>query len=179
MASHIGKLPIAIPSGVEASVKDSTVTVKGPKGTDEYTFPENISVEVQDNEIVVSAADNERETRAKHGLARAIIASMVKGVHEGYAKTLDIVGTGYRAQLKGKSIEFSLGYSHTITVDPPEGIEFELPNANQVIVKGTDKQAVGQAAANIRKLRAPEPYKGKGIKYSDEHILRKAGKAGK
>ncbi|MDB7591191.1 50S ribosomal protein L6, partial [Bifidobacterium adolescentis] len=103
----------------------------------------------------------------------------VKGVHEGYAKTLEIVGTGYRAQMKGKGIEFSLGYSHTITVEPPAGIEFELPNPNQVIVKGIDKQAVGQCAANIRKLRAPEPYKGKGIKYADEHILRKAGKAGK
>ncbi|MEO2322229.1 50S ribosomal protein L6, partial [Bifidobacterium pseudocatenulatum] len=112
-------------------------------------------------------------------LARSIVASMVKGVHEGYAKTLDIIGTGYRAQAKGKGIEFSLGYSHTITVEPPEGIEFELPNPNQVIVKGIDKQAVGQCAANIRKLRAPEPYKGKGIKYSDERILRKAGKAGK
>ena len=179
MASHIGKLPIAIPSGVEASVKDSTVTVKGPKGTDEYTFPENISVEVQDNEIVVSAADNERETRAKHGLARAIIASKVKGVHEGYRKHLLIVGTGSRVQAKGKGLEFSLGYSHTITVNAPEGITFEVPNQNELFVSGMDKQLVGQVAANIRKLRAPEPYKGKGIKYEDEHILRKAGKAGK
>ena len=137
-------------------------------------IPEGITGKVEGNEIILTPADDLRPTRAKHGLARSIIASMVKGVHEGYTKTLDI-----RAQLKGKSIEFSLGYSHTITVDPPEGIEFELPNANQVIVKGSDKQAVGQAAANIRKLRAPEPYKGKGIKYSDEHILRKAGKAGK
>ena len=162
MASHIGKLPIEIPAGVEVTINGQEFTAK-----------------VEGNELIVSANDDLRPTRAKHGLARSIMASMVKGVHEGYAKSLDIVGTGYRAQMKGKGIEFSLGYSHTITVEPPEGIEFELPNPNQVIVKGTDKQAVGQAAANIRKLRAPEPYKGKGIKYTDEQIRRKAGKAGK
>ena len=179
MASHIGKLPVTIPDGVEVKIEGQTFSTKGPKGSDSFVIPEGITGKVEGNEIILTPADDLRPTRAKHGLARSIIASMVKGVHEGCTKTLDIVGTGYRAQLKGKSIEFSLGYSHTITVDPPEGIEFELPNANQVIVKGSDKQAVGQAAANIRKLRAPEPYKGKGIKYSDEHILRKAGKAGK
>ena len=179
MASHIGKLPIAVPAGVEASINGQTFNVKGAKGSDSYEIPEGISGKVEGNEIVLTPADDLRPTRAKHGLSRSIIASMVKGVQDGFTKTLDIVGTGYRAQLKGKSIEFSLGYSHTITVNPPAGIEFELPNANQVIVKGTDKQAVGQVAANIRKLREPEPYKGKGIKYSDEHILRKAGKAGK
>ncbi|MBW3093239.1 50S ribosomal protein L6 [Bifidobacterium amazonense] len=179
MASHIGKLPVAIPAGVEVTIDGQTVAAKGPKGTDSFVMPEGISAVVENNEVVLTPADDLRPTRAKHGLSRALVASIVKGVHEGYAKTLQIVGTGYRATLKGKSIEFALGYSHTITVNPPEGIEFEVPNANTVIVKGTDKQAVGQAAANIRKLRAPEPYKGKGIKYADEHILRKAGKAGK
>ena len=161
MASHIGKLPVTIPDGVEVKIEGQTFSTKGPKGSDSFVIPEGITGKVEGNEIILTPADDLRPTRAKHGLARSIIASMVKGVHEGYTKALDIVGTGYRAQLKGKSIEF------------------ELPNANQVIVKGSDKQAVGQAAANIRKLRAPEPYKGKGIKYSDEHILRKAGKAGK
>lgn len=179
MASHIGKLPVNIPQGVEVKIEGQNFSVKGAKGSDSYVIPEGISAEVADGHIVLTPADDLRPTRAKHGLARAIVASMVKGVHDGYSKTLDIVGTGYRAVKKGKGIEFSLGYSHTITVEPPEGIEFELPSANQVIVKGTDKQVVGQAAANIRKLRAPEPYKGKGIKYSDERILRKAGKAGK
>ena len=179
MASHIGKLPVTIPAGVEVKIDGQSFTAKGAKGTDSYEIPEGITAVVEGNEVVLTPADDLRPTRAKHGLARSIVAGMVKGVHEGYAKTLEIVGTGYRAQMKGKGIEFSLGYSHTITVEPPAGIEFELPNPNQVIVKGIDKQAVGQCAANIRKLRAPEPYKGKGIKYADEHNLRKAGKAGK
>lgn len=179
MASHIGKLPVTIPAGVEVTFNGQEFSTKGPKGSDSYTLPQGISGKVEGTEVVLTAVDDERQTRANHGLSRSIIASMIKGVHEGFSKTLDIIGTGYRAQMKGKGIEFSLGYSHTITVNPPEGIEYELPNQNQVIVKGTDKQAVGQAAANIRKLRAPEPYKGKGIKYSDEHIVRKAGKAGK
>ena len=179
MASHIGKLPIEIPAGVEVTINGQEFAAKGAKGSDSYTIPEGVTAKVEGNEIIVTANDDLRPTRAKHGLARSIVASMVKGVHDGYSKSLDIVGTGYRAQMKGKGIEFSLGYSHTITVNPPEGITLELPNPNQVIVKGTDKQAVGQVAANIRKLRAPEPYKGKGIKYSDEVIRRKAGKAGK
>lgn len=179
MASHIGKLPVAIPAGVEVTIKGQDFSVKGAKGSDSYTIPEGITARVEDNTIFFEPANDDRQTSAYHGLARSIVASMIQGVSEGFTKTLDIVGTGYRAQMKGQSIEFSLGYSHTITVNPPEGITFELPNANQVVVKGTDKQAVGQAAANIRKLRKPEPYKGKGIKYSDEHILRKAGKAGK
>lgn len=179
MASHIGKLPVAIPAGVEVTINGQDFSAKGPKGTDSFVIPEGITAKVEGNEIILTPENDTRPIRAKHGLARSIVASIVKGVSEGYAKSLDIVGTGYRAQMKGKGIEFSLGYSHTITVEPPEGITFELPNPNQVIVKGIDKQAVGQAAANIRKLRAPEPYKGKGIKYSDETIRRKAGKAGK
>lgn len=179
MASHIGKLPVAIPAGVEVKIDGQNFEAKGPKGTATYEIPEGVTASVEGTDIVLTPVDDLRPTRAKHGLARSIMAGMVKGVHEGYAKTLDIVGTGYRAVVKGKGIEFFLGYSHTITVNPPEGIEFEVPNPNQVIVKGTDKQAVGQVAANIRKLRAPEPYKGKGVKYADERILRKAGKAGK
>ena len=179
MASHIGKLPVTIPAGVEVKIDGQHFSVKGTKGSDSYVIPEGITAAVEGNEIVLTPVDDQRTTRAMHGLSRSIIAGMVKGVHEGYTKALDIVGTGYRAVAKGKGIEFFLGYSHTITVNPPEGIEFELPNPNQVIVKGTDKQVVGQVAANIRKLRAPEPYKGKGVKYTDERILRKAGKAGK
>ncbi|KFI44885.1 large subunit ribosomal protein L6 [Bifidobacterium bohemicum] len=179
MTSHIGKLPVTIPAGVEVNIDGQAFSAKGPQGSDSYMIPEGITARVDGDQIVLETADDSRQTSAYHGLARAMVASKVKGVHEGYTKTLDIVGTGYRAQMKGKSIEFSLGYSHTITMDPPEGITFELPNANQVVVKGMDKQSVGQTAANIRALRKPEPYKGKGIKYSDEHILRKAGKAGK
>ena len=179
MASHIGKLPVTIPAGVEVKIEGQNFSAKGPKGSDSFVIPEGITGKVEGNEIVLVPADDLRPTRAKHGLARAIIASKVKGVHEGYRKHLLIVGTGYRVQAKGKGLEFSLGYSHTITVNAPEGITFEVPNQNELFVSGMDKQLVGQVAANIRKLRAPEPYKGKGIKYEDEHILRKAGKAGK
>ena len=179
MASHIGKLPVAVPAGVDVTIADGTVSVKGAKGSDSFVLPEGITAAVENGEIVFTPADDLRPTRAKHGLARSIVAGMVKGVHEGYAKTLQIVGTGYRAVAKGQGIEFFLGYSHTITMNPPEGITFEVPKPDTVIVKGCDKQVVGQVAANIRALRAPEPYKGKGIKYADERILRKAGKAGK
>ena len=152
MASHIGKLPVAIPAGVEVKIDGQSFSAKGAKGSDSYEIPEGITANVEGNEIVLVPVDDLRPTRAKHGLARSIVASMVKGVHEGYAKTLEIVGTGYRAQMKGKGIEFSLGYSHTITVEPPAGIEFELPNPNQVIVKGIDKQAVGQCAPALAQL---------------------------
>ncbi|BDR52455.1 50S ribosomal protein L6 [Bombiscardovia nodaiensis] len=179
MASHIGKLPVAVPAGVEVSIKGQEFEAKGPKGSDSYTIPECITGKVEGNEIILEPTNDDRTTRADHGLSRSIVASIVEGVSKGFTKHLMIVGTGYRVAAKGKGLEFSLGYSHTITVDPPEGITYELPNANEVIVHGTNKQLVGQAAANIRKLRAPEPYKGKGIKYQDEHILRKAGKAGK
>ena len=179
MASHIGKLPVTIPAGVEVKFENNTITAKGPKGTDSYVLPEGISAVIEGDTVTFEPVDDTRPTRAKHGLARSIVASLVQGVHEGFSKRLLIVGTGYRVTAKGKNLEFALGYSHTITVDAPEGIEFEVPNANEVIVKGIDKQTVGHVAANIRKLRAPEPYKGKGIKYADERIMRKAGKAGK
>ena len=179
MASHIGKLPVTIPAGVEVTINGQSFSVKGAKGSDSFEIPEGITGTVEGNEIVLTPADDLRPTRAKHGLARSIIAGMVKGVHDGYSKTLEIVGTGYRAVAKGQGIEFSLGYSHTITMNPPEGITLKVTDPTHVVVEGIDKQAVGQVAANIRKLRAPEPYKGKGIKYADERILRKAGKAGK
>ena len=179
MASHIGKLPITIPAGVEVKIENGEFSAKGPKGSDSYTLPAGITAEVQGNELVAIPADDERQTRANHGLARSIMASMIKGVHEGYEKRLQIVGTGYRVVAKGKSLEFSLGYSHTITVNPPEGITLTAPSQTEVVVAGIDKQVVGQVASNIRGLRAPEPYKGKGVKYADEHIRRKAGKAGK
>lgn len=179
MASHIGKLPITIPAGVEVKLDGSAISAKGAKGTDSYEIPEGITARIEGNEILVEAANDERETRAKHGLSRSIIDSIVKGVHEGFEKKLEIVGTGYRVVAKGQGLEFFLGYSHTITVNPPEGIKFTVESPTNLTVSGTDKQAVGEVAANIRKLRAPEPYKGKGIKYVGEHIRRKAGKAGK
>ena len=167
MASHIGKLPIAVPAGVEITVNGSIFQAKGPKGTDSFELPEGISVSVEDGHVTFTPEDDARPTRAKHGLARSLAAGIL------------IVGTGYRVVAKGKNLEFFLGYSHTINVEAPAGIEFEVVNPNELLVKGIDKQAVGQIAANIRKLRAPEPYKGKGIKYADERIIRKAGKAGK
>lgn len=179
MASHIGKLPIAVPAGVEITINGNIFQAKGAKGTDFFEVPEGISVAVEDGQIIFTPEDDTRPTRAKHGLARSLAAGIVEGVSQGFTKRLLIVGTGYRVVAKGKNLEFFLGYSHTINVEAPEGIEFEVVNPNELLVKGTDKQAVGQIAANIRKLRAPEPYKGKGIKYADERIIRKAGKAGK
>jgi large subunit ribosomal protein L6 len=179
MASHIGKLPITIPAGVEVKLDGDVVSVKGPKGSDSYTFPQGISATIEGDTVTVTAVDDQRQTRANHGLSRSIIASMVEGVNVGITKKLEIVGTGYRAAAKGQGLEFSLGYSHTITVNPPEGIKFTLESPTQITVEGIDKQLVGEVAANIRKLRAPEPYKGKGIKYVGEVIRRKAGKAGK
>ena len=178
--SRIGRAPIEIPAGVTVKIEEvNKVTVKGPKGELFRELHPDMKIAVEGNVLTVTRPSDDKEHRSLHGLTRTLINNMVIGVTEGYVKNLEIVGTGYRAAAKGKGIEFSLGYSHTITVNPPEGIEFELPNPNEVIVKGTDKQAVGQVAANIRKLRAPEPYKGKGIKYDDERIIRKAGKAGK
>lgn len=177
--SRIGKMPVPIPSGVDVSVTGRSVTVKGSKGSLERTFPERISVSVEDNEAVVARSDDTREVRALHGLSRALLANMVTGVAEGYKRELEIVGVGYRAALKGRDLEMQLGFSHSVPFPAPEGITFDVPDQNKIVVSGIDKEQVGQVAANIRKIRPPEPYKGKGIRYSGEYVRRKAGKAGR
>lgn len=178
--SRIGKAPIAIPSGVEITVDGAAVEVKGPKGTLSHELPDGITLTVDDGTASVGRADDERQTRALHGLTRALVANMVTGVSEGYRKSLEIVGVGYRVQAKSpSSLEFQLGYSHPVSMEAPAGIEFEVPGNTQIHVVGIDKQLVGQVAADIRKWRKPEPYKGKGIRYVGERVLRKAGKAGK
>ena len=179
--SRIGKLPIAVPSGVDVTVDQSLVTVKGPKGTLSHKVAAPITVERgEDGVLEVKRPDDERESRSLHGLTRTLIANMVQGVTEGYEKKLEIVGVGYRVLPKGPTkLEFQLGYSHPITFNAPEGITFTTEGPTKVGVVGIDKQLVGEVAANIRKLRKPEPYKGKGVRYSGEHIRRKVGKAGK
>ncbi|KAB1644360.1 MULTISPECIES: 50S ribosomal protein L6 [unclassified Pseudoclavibacter] len=177
--SRIGKLPIEIPAGVDVKIDGQHVAVKGPKGQLELSLPKPITASVDGSQVIVARPDEERESRSLHGLSRTLIHNNIIGVTEGYSKRLEIVGTGYRAVAKGSSVEFSLGYSHTIVVDPPEGISFEVEGQNKVIVKGIDKQSVGETAAKLRKLRLPEPYKGKGVRYEGEHVRRKAGKAGK
>ncbi|MGO2655048.1 MAG: 50S ribosomal protein L6 [Pseudoclavibacter sp.] len=177
--SRIGKLPIEIPAGVDVKIDGQHVAVKGPKGQLELSLPKPITASVDGSQVIVARPDEERESRSLHGLSRTLIHNIIIGVTEGYSKRLEIVGTGYRAVAKGSSVEFSLGYSHTIVVDPPEGISFEVEGQNKVIVKGIDKQSVGETAAKLRKLRLPEPYKGKGVRYEGEHVRRKAGKAGK
>ena len=174
--SRVGKKPIEIPKGVTVSQKDNLVNIKGPKGELQQQIHANISIEVKDNEVLVSRPDDTKENKSLHGLTRALIQNMVTGVDATYKKTLDIVGVGYRAELKGKNLLLNLGYSHPIYFIPPEGVKIETPTQTQIIVTGIDKQIVGQVAAKIRSFREPEPYKGKGIKYSDEHIRRKAGK---
>jgi large subunit ribosomal protein L6 len=178
--SRIGRLPITIPSGVEVATEGQAVTVKGPKGTLNLTVADNITV-ARDDEgtLVVTRRDDERDSRALHGLTRTLVANMVSGVTEGYEKKLEIVGVGYRVQAKGKDLEFALGFSHPVVVTPPEGISFAVESPTKFSVHGIDKQQVGQVAANIRKIRKPEPYKGKGIRYAGEHVRRKVGKAGK
>ena len=178
--SRIGKQPIPVPSGVEVTIDGTHITVKGPKGTLEHDTPEAITVVREGDEIVVTRPDDERDNRALHGLTRSLVANMVTGVSEGFVRELEIVGVGYRAAAAGPSrLELQLGYSHPITFEAPEGIEFEVPAPTRIAVRGFDKQAVGQVAADIRKLRKPEPYKGKGIRYADERVLRKAGKSAK
>lgn len=177
--SRIGKQPVTIPAGVDVTVDGQSVTVKGPKGSLSYEVPAPITVAQEDGAVVVSRPDDERESRSLHGLVRTLIFNNVVGVTEGFSKRLEIVGTGYRAASKGSDLELSLGYSHTITVAAPEGITFQLEGNNKITVSGIDKQQVGEVAANIRKLRKPEPYKGKGVRYEGEHVRRKAGKAGK
>lgn len=177
--SRIGKLPITIPSGVDVKLDNGVVTVKGPKGELSQSVPAPISVAIEDGQVIVTRPDDERASRSLHGLTRTLIANNIIGVTEGYTKQMEIVGTGYRVVAKGANLEFSLGYSHTILVEAPEGISFSVESPTKFAVSGTSKQKVGEIAAQIRKLRKPEPYKGKGVKYADEHIRRKAGKAGK
>lgn len=178
--SRIGRLPVVIPNGVTVSVTpDNVVTVKGSKGQLVKTMHKDIKVVVEDNNVIVTRPSEDKNHRALHGLTRALIHNMVTGVTEGFSKTLELVGVGYRAQLKGSKLVLSLGYSHPVEIDAVGGINFETPDANKIIVKGIDKELVGSVAADIRKWRKPEPYKGKGIKYTDEHIRRKEGKTGK
>lgn len=177
--SRIGRKPVQIPAGVEVTVNGNTCVVKGPKGTLQQDFHENITVTVEENEVIVDRANDERESRAQHGLTRALIQNMVTGVSEGFTKSLELAGVGYRVQLKGTSLDFSLGYSHPVVVEAPEGITFEVPDNTHINVKGINKQQVGQIAAEIRAKRPPEPYKGKGIHYVGEYIRRKLGKAAK
>jgi len=177
--SRIGRLPIDIPSGVTISIDGQAVAVKGPKGELSLVVASPIEVKLEDNQVLVSRPDDERASRSLHGLTRTLIANQIVGVTEGYSKGLEVVGTGYRVTAKGSSVEFALGYSHSITVDPPAGITFEVEGNNKLTVRGIDKQAVGEVAANIRKLRKPEPYKGKGVRYAGEVVRRKAGKSGK
>ena len=178
--SRIGKAPINIPSGVEVSIAGRTVTVKGPKGTLSRDIPGDIVVRKEDNTLLVERPNDERTNRSLHGLSRTLVNNMVVGVTEGFAKELEIVGVGYRAELKGPSaLRLNLGFSHPVDVNAPEGVTFEVPVQTRIIIKGIDKEAVGQVAANIRSIRKPEPYKGKGVRYLNERILRKAGKAGK
>ena len=174
--SRVGKKIITLPKGVSCTQEGSIVKVKGPKGELNRQIHQAISVEVNGSEIQVKRPDDTKENRALHGLTRALIQNMVTGVHESYKKILDIVGVGYRAELKGKNLLLSLGYSHPIYFMPPEGITLETPSQTQIIISGIDKELVGLVAAKIRSFRKPEPYKGKGVKYSDEHIIRKAGK---
>ncbi len=178
--SRIGRAPINVPSGVDVSVADRTVTVKGPKGTLARDLPGAITVERDGDVLTLVRPDDERESRSLHGLSRTLVNNMVVGVTDGFKKELEIVGVGYRAEAQGPStIKLALGYSHPIVVEAPEGVTFEVPQPTRIIVNGIDKERVGQVAANIRSLRKPEPYKGKGVKYAGEKILRKAGKAGK
>ena len=176
--SRIGKNPVPIASGIDVKVAGQDVTVKGPLGTLERTFHERVSIVVEDDEARVLRKDEDRQTRALHGLSRALLANMVEGVSTGFRKELSIIGVGYRASLKGKDIELLVGFSHPVAVLAPDGITFEVPDQSHIIVSGIDKELVGQVAADIRKVRPPEPYKGKGIRYIDEHVRRKAGKAG-
>ncbi len=177
--SRIGRMPIPVPSGVDVTLDGPHVTVKGPKGTLSHTLVEPITVQREADELIVTRPDDERDSRARHGLSRTLVANMVEGVTNGYEKTLEIVGVGYRVQAKGSSLEFALGFSHPVTIDPPEGITFEVQAPTRFVVRGIDKQKVGEVSAKIRKLRKPDPYKGKGVRYQGETVRRKVGKTGK
>jgi large subunit ribosomal protein L6 len=177
--SRIGKLPIPVPTGVDVTIDGQQISVKGPKGTLEHTVAEPITVEREDGILAIKRPDDERRNRALHGLTRSLVNNLVVGVTDGYEKKLEIHGVGYRVQLKGSDLEFSLGFSHPVKVTPPEGITFVVEAPTRFSVQGIDKQRVGEVAANIRKLRKPDPYKGKGVRYAGEKIRRKVGKTGK
>jgi large subunit ribosomal protein L6 len=178
--SRVGRAPIPVPGGVTVTVDDRTVTVAGPQGSLTRPLPGAITIRQDDGALVVERPDDERHNRALHGLVRSLVANMVAGVTAGFSKELEIVGVGYRATARGPSaLELALGFSHPVPVDAPEGVTFEVPSPTRIVVKGIDKEKVGQVAADIRKLRKPEPYKGKGIRYAGERVIRKAGKAGK
>ena len=178
--SRIGKSPIPVPGGVDVNVSGRTITVKGPKGSLERELPGAITVRQEGEELLVERPDDERQTRAMHGLVRSLVNNMVVGVTDGFTKELEIIGVGYRATAKGaETLDLALGFSHPVEVKAPAGVTFEVPTPNRIDVKGSDKELVGQVAADIRKLRKPEPYKGKGVRYLGEHVVRKAGKSGK
>ena len=177
--SRIGKAPITVPSGVDVTVEGQTVTVKGPKGTLAHIVDQPITVSLDDGVLSVSRPNDERENRSLHGLSRSLLNNLVHGVSQGFERKLEIHGVGYRVQLKGSDLEFALGYSHPVKVPAPEGITFTLESPTRFAVQGIDKQLVGQVAANIRRLRRPDPYKGKGVRYAGEQIRRKVGKTGK
>ena len=177
--SRIGKVPVPVPAGVDVAFEGGVITVKGPKGTLTHNVPAPIAVAVEDGNLVVTRPNDERDARSLHGLTRTLLSNMVVGVTAGYEKKLEIVGTGYRVTAKGTDLEFALGFSHPVVVTAPEGITFAVETPTRFSVAGIDKQQVGEVAANIRKIRKPEPYKGKGVRYAGENVRRKAGKAGK
>lgn len=178
--SRIGRLPVELPSGVEVDIKGTLVRVKGPKGELQHTFPDVVSFKIEDGQVIVERASDEKYHKSMHGTARAVVNNMVVGVSEGFMKELEINGVGYRAEMSGSNLVLSLGFSHPVEMEPPEGITFGVEDRGRLIqISGPDKQAVGQTAAVIRKIRPPEPYKGKGIRYKGEYVRRKAGKAGK
>ncbi|MFB3049744.1 MAG: 50S ribosomal protein L6 [Acidimicrobiia bacterium] len=176
--SRVGSAPITVPSGVEVTVTDGAVEVNGPKGDLSQTIDPRITISVDDGVVTLTRSDEERQSRALHGLSRALVNNMVIGVTEGYVKELQAVGVGYRAILRGSTLELQVGFSHPVTIEAPDGIDFEVPEPTKIFVRGIDKQLVGQVAADVRAVRPPEPYKGKGIRYVDEYVRRKAGKAG-
>ena len=177
--SRVGKVPIPVPDGVDVVIEGSTVTVNGPRGSLQRVFSDRVSIERHDGELRVSRPDDARESRSLHGLSRALLANMVIGVTAGFSRTLEIVGVGYRATMKGDDLEIQVGYSHPVIYRVPKGISFETPTPTRIVVRGIDKEQVGQVAAEIRRIRKPEPYKGKGIRYEGEVVRRKAGKAAK
>ena len=177
--SRIGKMPIAVPAGVEVTIDGATVTVKGPKGQLTRTFAEMLTISLNDGVLTVERPDDSRDAKSLHGLTRTLLHNLVEGVSTGFSKKLQLVGVGYRAAKKGNDLEMQLGFSHPVLIECPENISFECPSQTEIIVSGISKEQVGQVAANIRKWRKPEPYKGKGIRYEGENVRRKAGKAGK